>query len=70
MIRRLTCPICDRELPPEIDSNNRLFPFCSERCKQVDLYRWFSGQYAVTEQLTPDKLFEHLTEEPPPESKG
>ena len=22
-------------------------PFCSERCRQVDLGRWLSGQYAI-----------------------
>lgn len=68
MIRRLTCPICDQELPPEIDGDAALFPFCSLRCKQVDLHRWFSGEYAITEPLTPDQVFEHLSKrELPPE---
>jgi endogenous inhibitor of DNA gyrase (YacG/DUF329 family) len=22
-------------------------PFCSKRCADVDLYRWFSGKYAI-----------------------
>jgi endogenous inhibitor of DNA gyrase (YacG/DUF329 family) len=23
-------------------------PFCSERCRQVDLGRWFTGAYALS----------------------
>ena len=70
MIRRLTCPICDKELPLEVDGGSPLFPFCCVRCKQVDLQRWFSGEYSITENLTPDKLFEHLSQrELPPEER-
>ncbi|WP_437225802.1 DNA gyrase inhibitor YacG [Planctomicrobium sp. SH661] len=65
MIRRLTCPVCEKELPLEIDSESPLFPFCCSRCKQVDLHRWLSGGYAIVENLTPDKLFEHLAEQNP-----
>ena len=35
------CPICGR--PAELDHS----PFCSRRCADVDLQRWFSGAYAV-----------------------
>ena len=41
-----TCPICGADLsvakPPA-----RLRPFCSPRCAEVDLGRWFTGQYRV-----------------------
>lgn len=63
MITRLTCPICDHELPLEVDSESSIFPFCSTRCKQVDLHRWFSGEYMVTERLTPEKLASELMEQ-------
>ena len=36
------CPICGR--PAELP---RLRPFCSPRCADVDLGRWFTGTYAV-----------------------
>lgn len=62
MIRRLNCPICEKELPLEVDSESALFPFCSQRCRQIDLHRWTSGAYAIVEDLTPDKMFEHLSE--------
>ncbi|HYZ34467.1 MAG TPA: DNA gyrase inhibitor YacG [Crenalkalicoccus sp.] len=35
------CPVCDR--PPD----PRLRPFCSARCRQVDLGRWLAGDYAI-----------------------
>jgi endogenous inhibitor of DNA gyrase (YacG/DUF329 family) len=36
-----TCPICGK--PAE----QKFRPFCSSRCKDVDLHRWISGVYAV-----------------------
>ena len=35
------CPICGK---PRVD---RYRPFCSKRCAEVDLHRWFSGAYAI-----------------------
>ncbi|GAW34637.1 zinc-binding protein [Roseovarius sp. A-2] len=37
----MTCPICKKPT----DTSYR--PFCSKRCADVDLGRWFSGDYAV-----------------------
>ena len=41
------CPICGRATVAE------LRPFCSKRCADVDLGRWFSGQYR-TPSLRPE----------------
>jgi uncharacterized protein len=39
------CPSCRSPVrPPE---ENRSFPFCSPRCRAVDLGRWFTGSYRV-----------------------
>jgi endogenous inhibitor of DNA gyrase (YacG/DUF329 family) len=35
------CPICGKPADPK----HR--PFCSPRCADVDLQRWFSGRYVV-----------------------
>ncbi len=35
------CPICGK---PAVE---RFKPFCSKRCADVDLQRWFTGRYAV-----------------------
>jgi uncharacterized protein len=38
---RGTCPICGKH------ADEQRKPFCSRRCADVDLHRWFSGSYAV-----------------------
>lgn len=47
----LRCPICKRPIAdPQEDSGApapRYFPFCSERCKLIDLGRWLDGKYQV-----------------------
>jgi endogenous inhibitor of DNA gyrase (YacG/DUF329 family) len=35
------CPICGKPAEPDYR------PFCSRRCADVDLQRWFSGRYAI-----------------------
>jgi len=35
------CPICGK---PAVTAHR---PFCSARCREVDLHRWLSGAYAV-----------------------
>ena len=35
------CPNCGK------DSVRAYYPFCSKRCKDVDLHRWLSGAYAI-----------------------
>jgi uncharacterized protein len=37
-----TCAICRRQ---PVDPNYK--PFCSKRCADVDLQRWFTGGYAI-----------------------
>lgn len=54
MILRKNCPVCDKPLPDDPVLAKRLFPFCSVRCRQVDLYRWSQGRYAIVEQVDPD----------------
>lgn len=53
MIKQLTCPVCQKSLPVEHTSASPLFPFCSERCRQMDLCRWFDGRYQIVEEADP-----------------
>ena len=39
--RKPKCPICSK--PAEADYK----PFCSERCRQVDLNRWLGEAYRI-----------------------
>ncbi len=40
----MACPICQK---PAIEKYR---PFCSKRCADVDLGRWFNGSYAIPAQ--------------------
>ena len=63
MIRRLTCPICKKVLPPDGAATLKSFPFCSERCRLVDFHRWSEGKYAIVEPLSPEALAERLEQD-------
>lgn len=39
----MKCPICGREFEPE--SAAASLPFCSDRCKTIDLGRWLDEKY-------------------------
>jgi len=45
----MACPTCRKPESP----NHK--PFCSKRCKEVDLGRWFSGRYAVPTEEAPQE---------------
>jgi len=38
------CPTCKRPLEEDSDAHR---PFCSERCRNVDLSKWMEGDYAI-----------------------
>ena len=38
---KIACPECGKT------SARETYPFCSPRCKAVDLNRWLSGSYAI-----------------------
>jgi len=41
---KLKCPICKKAVASQAAD----FPFCSERCRLIDLGKWASGQYVVS----------------------
>ena len=40
----LRCPICKKA----VKSNDAEFPFCSDRCRRIDLGKWASGAYVIS----------------------
>lgn len=46
------CPICDAEVKSRAE--NKLFPFCSPRCKTIDLGKWLSEEYRVPSDAPDD----------------
>ncbi len=43
--RSVRCPICGKEVAWTPQSNYR--PFCSERCRNIDLGAWASESYRI-----------------------
>jgi len=41
------CPVCKKPATAEF------CPFCSKRCKDVDLHRWLSGVYRIETNEAP-----------------
>jgi endogenous inhibitor of DNA gyrase (YacG/DUF329 family) len=60
-VKRL-CPICRKEADSESDAD---FPFCSERCRLIDLGNWASEKYKVSEPV----IDESIPDLPPPENR-
>ncbi len=38
------CPICEQ--PFDVDASSSM-PFCSDRCRQIDLSRWLDERYSL-----------------------
>ncbi len=41
---KLKCPICKKQ----VTSQDAEFPFCSDRCRLIDLGKWASGAYVIS----------------------
>ena len=41
---KLRCPICKKT----VKSADADFPFCSDRCRTIDLGKWASGAYVIS----------------------
>ena len=50
--RLVPCPVC-RE-PAPFTPGNRWRPFCSERCRSIDLGAWASESYRVADKTLPE----------------
>lgn len=42
---RVNCPTCKRSI--EYSPDNKWRPFCSERCKLIDLGEWAAEKHAI-----------------------
>ncbi len=54
-IKEVACPNC--KALSEFSPNNPYRPFCSERCKMIDLGEWANESYKIPEK-TPPKEFD------------
>lgn len=60
----MKCPTCGK---PVEWKDNPLRPFCSERCKLIDLGRWVEGEYRVPGEPIPEDQIEHRPDSPEPD---
>jgi uncharacterized protein len=59
-VRIVNCPRCGAPVPWKAESRYR--PFCSARCKQIDLGAWASEEYRVP--TSPPDASDHAGTEP------
>lgn len=45
---KLSCPTCKKQ----VKKDNADFPFCSDRCRLIDLGKWASGGYVISSPVT------------------
>ena len=51
------CPICHKTIklhPRKETKEIKFFPFCSERCKLIDLGAWLDAEYKAISKLPDD----------------
>ncbi len=51
----MKCPICKKEVTPADPE----FPFCSERCRLIDLGNWASEKYVIPSSERPRSEPDH-----------
>jgi hypothetical protein len=56
----LKCPICKKV----VTSKDVEFPFCSDRCRLIDLGKWASGAYVISSPVQDGDALEELSREP------
>ena len=49
--RKIRCPRCRQAVAWE---GNPFRPFCSEKCRQIDLGRWAAEEYRVPDRPAPE----------------
>ena len=58
----LRCPTC-RAIVLRSDEH---FPFCSDRCRLIDLGKWASGGYRISSPVLDPELLEEVEQRPQP----
>ena len=56
--KALRCPTCKTIVFPKDED----FPFCTDRCRRIDLGKWASGDYKITSPILDPEVLEGLQE--------
>ena len=62
----LRCPTC-KAIVLRSDEH---FPFCSDRCRLIDLGKWASGAYRISSPVLDPELLEEIEHSTPPKTDG
>lgn len=54
--KTILCPTCKKP----VDVSGKDFPFCSDRCRLLDLGKWASGDYKVSSPILDPDLLEEV----------
>ncbi len=58
-LRALRCPTCHVLVMRDTEN----FPFCSDRCRVIDLGKWASGGYVISSKINDPEMLESLANE-------
>ncbi len=50
----LLCPQCKTPVPIDAALRPSSFPFCTDRCRMIDLGQWFGEAYTIPSPIDPD----------------
>ena len=67
-MKKVTCPICERTMDGQGPKEWPDWPFCSKRCRMIDLGRWLGGAYRIEAPATQEDLesCDELADSPKP----
>ena len=55
-LKSLRCPTCGMLVQPKDED----FPFCSDRCRKIDLGKWAMGVYKISSPILDPEVLEDL----------
>ena len=55
----MKCPICKKDVAMDAED----LPFCSERCRLIDLGNWASEKYVISTPINPYELDDLLRDD-------
>ncbi|HUQ49399.1 MAG TPA: DNA gyrase inhibitor YacG [Terriglobales bacterium] len=62
---KLKCPTCKAL----VTAAGEDFPFCSERCRRIDLGKWASGGYRISSPILDPDVLDRIAEGDDPDRK-
>jgi endogenous inhibitor of DNA gyrase (YacG/DUF329 family) len=55
-LKSMRCPTCGDPVQPKGED----FPFCSDRCRRIDLGKWAMGVYKISSPVLDPEVLEDL----------